>query len=77
VIAALQIRFPTQPIQTTTKLDDDLGMDSDAAATLLPGMMMGAVEGYGCHSRLGSDDYSSMGTVQDIIDAIWDDLQDR
>jgi hypothetical protein len=77
VIAALQIRFPSQPIQTTTKLDDDLGMDSDAAATLLPGMMMDAVEGYGCHSRLGSDDYGAMKTVQGIIDAIWSDLQDH
>ena len=77
VIAALQLRFPDIEITPTTKLDDDLGLDGDAAATLLPGMMRQATRDGGCETRLGSEAYRSLKTVQDIVDAIREDLKDK
>jgi hypothetical protein len=39
--------------------------------------MMEATDDGGCETRLGSDDYRPMKTVQDIIDGIWEDLKDK
>jgi len=78
VIAALQLRFPHIAIESKTKLGDSgLGMTPEAQAVLLPGMMRDATSDGGCQTRLGSGSYRKMSTVQDIIDAIWADLQDK
>jgi hypothetical protein len=76
VVAYLQIRYPHYRITPATKLDDTVG-DAEARATLLPGWMMEATSDGGCETRLGSEDYRVMSTVQDIIDKIWDDLKDK
>ena len=77
VIGAIQLRFPRQLITPKTTIDDDLGLDGDAAATLFPGMMRQATRDGGCETRLGSGSYRPLKTVQDIIDAIWKDLKDK
>jgi hypothetical protein len=77
VVAALQIRYPHIPIKPSTKLDDDLGMDEEARAAILPGWMREATRRGGCETRLGSNAYRRTKTVQDIIDAIWNDLQKK
>jgi len=76
VIGALQLRYPHYKITPKTKLDETVG-DEDARATLLPGWMMEATDDGGCETRLGSEDYRPMKTVQDIVDGIWEDLKDK
>jgi hypothetical protein len=77
VIAALQIRYPHKTIKTTTKLDDELGMDAEARAAILPGWMREATRRGRCETRLGSGAYRTMTTVRNIIDGIWKDLQKK
>jgi hypothetical protein len=77
VIAEIQVHFPKKKVTAGTKIDDDLGLDPEGAATLLPGWMIQATHDGGCETRLGSESYRSMEMVQDIIDAIWADLKDK
>lgn len=77
VVAAIQIRYPHVTIKPATKLDEDLGMDEEARAAILPGWMREATRRGGCETRLGSGAYRRTKTVQNIIDAIWKDLQTK
>jgi hypothetical protein len=77
IIAMFQIKFPSVTITPETELESDLDMDEDARATFLPIWVRTATESGGCRSRVGPGTMRACKTVQDVIDAVWEDLQDK
>ncbi len=78
VIARMQIDWPEIEITPQTKLGDGgLGMDGDAKGDYFYPAMRRATRDGGCQTRLSPADYADFKTVKDVIDGIWEDLQDK